>query len=171
MDSSLQVRFFLVMMFHCVWIRSVNLFIYKLMCAEYGDRLKVGLKSDVYSFGVVLLQLVRGKKAMGEFELMEGVDMVGWIHGSITRNAGSANRGGNVHGRNSGGVARGKVTKVNNNNNSTKVMKKVGKKVGCLNFQKGSSRLKSLSLVCVVFKILSSYRVMIDADEMGIMPL
>lgn len=34
-------------------------------------------KSDVYSFGVVLLELIAGKKPVGEFG--EGVDIVRWV--------------------------------------------------------------------------------------------
>lgn len=36
-------------------------------------------KSDVYSFGVVLLELVSGKRATGEREYGESLDIVGWI--------------------------------------------------------------------------------------------
>jgi hypothetical protein len=42
--------------------------------------LKVNEKSDVYSFGVVLLELVSGKRATGEMEYGESLDIVGWIH-------------------------------------------------------------------------------------------
>jgi len=38
--------------------------------------LKVDEKSDVYSFGVVLLELVTGRKPVGEFG--DGVDIVQW---------------------------------------------------------------------------------------------
>lgn len=34
-------------------------------------------KSDVYSFGVVLLELIAGKKPVGEFG--DGVDIVRWV--------------------------------------------------------------------------------------------
>ena len=41
--------------------------------------MKVDLKSDVYSFGVMLLELVSGKRATGEIEYGENLDIVGWI--------------------------------------------------------------------------------------------
>jgi serine/threonine protein kinase len=41
--------------------------------------MKVDEKSDVYSFGVVLLELVSGKRATGETEYGESLDIVGWI--------------------------------------------------------------------------------------------
>ncbi|CAD5317311.1 unnamed protein product [Arabidopsis thaliana] len=44
---------------------------------EYAYTLKVDEKSDVYSFGVVLLELIAGKKPVGEFG--EGVDIVRWV--------------------------------------------------------------------------------------------
>lgn len=44
---------------------------------EYAYTLKVDEKSDVYSFGVVLLELVSGKKPVGEFG--DGVDIVQWV--------------------------------------------------------------------------------------------
>jgi serine/threonine protein kinase len=44
---------------------------------EYAYTLKVDEKSDVYSFGVVLLELVTGKKPVGEFG--DGVDIVQWV--------------------------------------------------------------------------------------------
>eukprot|EP00253_Pinus_taeda_P012889 PITA_12889 len=44
----------------------------------YG-MMKVNEKSDVYSFGVVLLELVSGKRATGETEYGESLDIVGWI--------------------------------------------------------------------------------------------
>lgn len=45
--------------------------------AEYAYTLKVDEKSDVYSFGVVLLELVSGRKPVGEFG--DGVDIVQWV--------------------------------------------------------------------------------------------
>lgn len=47
------------------------------MIAEYAYTLKVDEKSDVYSFGVVLLELVTGRKPVGEFG--DGVDIVQWV--------------------------------------------------------------------------------------------
>lgn len=49
----------------------------KLNFAEYAYTLKVDEKSDVYSFGVVLLELVSGRKPVGEFG--DGVDIVQWV--------------------------------------------------------------------------------------------
>ena len=42
--------------------------------AEYAYTLRVDEKSDVYSFGVVLLELVTGRRPVGDFG--EGVDIV-----------------------------------------------------------------------------------------------
>ncbi|GLJ23298.1 hypothetical protein SUGI_0440770 [Cryptomeria japonica] len=50
---------------------------------EYMERLRIDEKSDVYSFGVVMLELVSGRKATGEMEYGEGVDIVGWIRNTI----------------------------------------------------------------------------------------
>ncbi|GLT69084.1 hypothetical protein SLA2020_412630 [Shorea laevis] len=44
---------------------------------EYAHTLKVGHKSDVYSFGVVLLELITGRKPVGDFG--DEVDMVRWV--------------------------------------------------------------------------------------------
>nr|POF12127.1 receptor protein kinase clavata1 [Quercus suber] len=44
---------------------------------EYAYTLKVDKKSDVYSFGVVLLELIAGRKPVGEFG--DGVDIVRWV--------------------------------------------------------------------------------------------
>lgn len=52
-------------------------------CAEYCMGLKVNEKSDVYSFGVVVLELVSGKRATGEMEYGESLDIVGWIHSKL----------------------------------------------------------------------------------------
>lgn len=45
--------------------------------AEYAYTLKVDQKSDVYSFGVVMLELITGRKPVGEFG--DGVDIVMWV--------------------------------------------------------------------------------------------
>jgi serine/threonine protein kinase len=45
--------------------------------AEYAYTLKVDEKSDVYSLGVVILELITGKKPVGEFG--DGVDIVQWV--------------------------------------------------------------------------------------------
>jgi hypothetical protein len=50
---------------------------------EYCMGMKVSQKSDVYSFGVVLLELVSGKKATGEMEYGESLDIVGWIRSKL----------------------------------------------------------------------------------------
>ncbi|XP_042392334.1 leucine-rich repeat receptor-like serine/threonine-protein kinase BAM1 [Zingiber officinale] len=50
---------------------------YGYIAPEYAYTLKVDEKSDVYSFGVVLLELVTGRKPVGEFG--EGVDIVQWV--------------------------------------------------------------------------------------------
>ncbi|XP_057870642.2 receptor-like protein kinase HSL1 [Cryptomeria japonica] len=50
---------------------------------EYVERLRVDEKSDVYSFGVVILELVSGRKATGEADYGEAVDIVGWIRNTI----------------------------------------------------------------------------------------
>jgi len=47
--------------------------------------MKVSQKSDVYSFGVVLLELVSGKRATGEMEYGESLDIVGWIRSKLMR--------------------------------------------------------------------------------------
>ena len=44
--------------------------------AEYAYTLRVDEKSDVYSFGVVLLELLTGRRPVGDFG--EGVDIVQW---------------------------------------------------------------------------------------------
>ncbi|CAL9103965.1 unnamed protein product [Musa textilis] len=50
---------------------------YGYIAPEYAYTLKVDEKSDVYSFGVVLLELVTGRKPVGEFGA--GVDIVQWV--------------------------------------------------------------------------------------------
>uniref|UniRef100_A0A2P2JCU4 non-specific serine/threonine protein kinase n=1 Tax=Rhizophora mucronata TaxID=61149 RepID=A0A2P2JCU4_RHIMU len=50
---------------------------YGYIAPEYAYTLKVDEKSDVYSFGVVLLELIAGRKPVGEFE--DGVDIVRWV--------------------------------------------------------------------------------------------
>ncbi|CAA7387743.1 unnamed protein product [Spirodela intermedia] len=49
---------------------------YGYIAPEYAYTLKVDEKSDVYSFGVVLLELITGRKPVGEFG--DGVDIVLW---------------------------------------------------------------------------------------------
>ena len=44
---------------------------------EYAYTLKVDEKSDVYSFGVVLLELIAGRRPVGDFG--DGVDIVRWV--------------------------------------------------------------------------------------------
>ncbi|KAJ4780926.1 Leucine-rich receptor-like protein kinase family protein [Rhynchospora pubera] len=50
---------------------------YGYIAPEYAYTLKVDEKSDVYSFGVVLLELVTGRKPVGDFG-EEGLDLVQW---------------------------------------------------------------------------------------------
>ncbi|KAM7250003.1 hypothetical protein ACFE04_021886 [Oxalis oulophora] len=49
---------------------------YGYIAPEYGYTLKIDEKSDVYSFGVVLLELLTGRRPVGEFG--DGVDIVRW---------------------------------------------------------------------------------------------
>ncbi|KAM1014691.1 hypothetical protein ACFX2I_044535 [Malus domestica] len=49
---------------------------YGYIAPEYAYTLRVDEKSDVYSFGVVLLELLTGRRPVGEFG--EGVDIVQW---------------------------------------------------------------------------------------------
>lgn len=44
--------------------------------AEYAYTLRVDEKSDVYSFGVVLLELITGRRPVGDYG--DGVDLVQW---------------------------------------------------------------------------------------------
>ncbi|XWS40495.1 hypothetical protein CRYUN_Cryun18bG0144700 [Craigia yunnanensis] len=50
---------------------------YGYIAPEYAYTLKVDEKSDVYSFGVVLLELVTGRRPVGDFG-EEGLDIVQW---------------------------------------------------------------------------------------------
>lgn len=56
----------------------------EILIAEYAYTLKVDEKSDVYSFGVVLLELVTGRKPVGEFG--DGVDIVQWVRKTTDSN-------------------------------------------------------------------------------------
>lgn len=51
---------------------------YGYIAPEYAYTLKVDEKSDVYSFGVVLLELITGRRPVGEFG--DGVDIVQWVN-------------------------------------------------------------------------------------------
>ncbi|KAJ4981478.1 hypothetical protein NE237_032315 [Protea cynaroides] len=51
---------------------------YGYIAPEYAYTLKVDEKSDVYSFGVVLLELITGRRPVGDFE-EEGIDIVQWV--------------------------------------------------------------------------------------------
>ncbi|GMI68741.1 BARELY ANY MERISTEM 1 [Hibiscus trionum] len=57
---------------------------YGYIAPEYAYTLKVDEKSDVYSFGVVLLELVSGRKPVGEFG--DGVDIVQWVRKTTDSN-------------------------------------------------------------------------------------
>jgi len=50
---------------------------YGYIAPEYAYTLNVDEKSDVYSFGVVLLELITGRRPVGEFG--DGVDIVQWV--------------------------------------------------------------------------------------------
>ncbi|KAM0019619.1 putative transferase, protein kinase RLK-Pelle-LRR-XI-1 family [Helianthus debilis subsp. tardiflorus] len=58
---------------------------YGYIAPEYAYTLKVDEKSDVYSFGVVLLELIAGKKPVGEFG--DGVDIVRWVRETISEHS------------------------------------------------------------------------------------
>uniref|UniRef100_A0A7N0RFV7 non-specific serine/threonine protein kinase n=1 Tax=Kalanchoe fedtschenkoi TaxID=63787 RepID=A0A7N0RFV7_KALFE len=51
---------------------------YGYIAPEYAYTLRVDEKSDVYSFGVVLLELITGRRPVGESEYGDGVDIVQW---------------------------------------------------------------------------------------------
>lgn len=53
---------------------------------EYAYTLKVDEKSDVYSFGVVLLELITGKRPVGDFG-EEGLDIVQWTKMQTNNNS------------------------------------------------------------------------------------
>ncbi|KAK9023113.1 hypothetical protein V6N11_003343 [Hibiscus sabdariffa] len=55
---------------------------YGYIAPEYAYTLKVDEKSDVYSFGVVLLELIAGRKPVGEFG--DGVDIVRWVRKTVS---------------------------------------------------------------------------------------
>ncbi|KAJ0702330.1 putative transferase, protein kinase RLK-Pelle-LRR-XI-1 family [Helianthus annuus] len=55
---------------------------YGYIAPEYAYTLKVDEKTDVYSFGVVLLELIAGKKPVGQFG--DGVDIVRWVRETIS---------------------------------------------------------------------------------------
>jgi len=76
MDTSPQVSYMstTLVLTKMIYVLIIILF---LVCIEYAYTLKVDEKSDVYSFGVVLLELIAGKKPVGEFG--EGVDIVRWV--------------------------------------------------------------------------------------------
>ncbi|KAK1302754.1 Leucine-rich repeat receptor-like serine/threonine-protein kinase BAM3 [Acorus calamus] len=58
---------------------------YGYIAPEYAYTLKVDEKSDVYSFGVVLLELVTGRRPVGDFG-EEGLDIVRWTKASTNWN-------------------------------------------------------------------------------------
>ncbi|KAK9129462.1 hypothetical protein Sjap_009949 [Stephania japonica] len=55
---------------------------YGYIAPEYAYTLRVDEKSDVYSFGVVLLELITGKRPVGEFG--DGVDIVRWVRKTVS---------------------------------------------------------------------------------------
>ncbi|KAJ4702768.1 Leucine-rich receptor-like protein kinase family protein [Melia azedarach] len=59
---------------------------YGYIAPEYAYTLKVDEKSDVYSFGVVLLELITGKRPVGDFG-EEGLDIVQWTKMQTNNNS------------------------------------------------------------------------------------
>jgi len=51
--------------------------------AEYAYTLRVDEKTDVYSFGVVLLELVTGRRPLGDFG--DEIDLVHWAQSVVPR--------------------------------------------------------------------------------------
>jgi serine/threonine protein kinase len=51
--------------------------------AEYAYTLRVDEKTDVYSFGVVLLELVTGRRPLGDFG--DEIDLVHWARSVVPR--------------------------------------------------------------------------------------
>jgi serine/threonine protein kinase len=49
--------------------------------AEYAYTLRVDEKTDVYSFGVVLLELVTGRRPLGDFG--DEIDLVHWARRAV----------------------------------------------------------------------------------------
>lgn len=63
---------------YTLWsIKILNYVSLLLLVTEYAYTLKVDEKSDVYSFGVVLLELITGRRPVGDFG-EEGLDIVQW---------------------------------------------------------------------------------------------
>jgi len=54
-----------------------------MLCAEYAYTLRVDEKTDVYSFGVVLLELVTGRRPLGDFG--DEIDLVHWARSTVPR--------------------------------------------------------------------------------------
>nr|POF05730.1 receptor protein kinase clavata1 [Quercus suber] len=81
-------HWFIVKLLGYVSNKDMNLLLYEYMpngsfgemlhgSKEYAYTLKVDKKNDVYIFGVVLLELIAGRKPVGEFG--DGVDIVRWV--------------------------------------------------------------------------------------------